>query len=115
MDLKERGKRNELLSFSIPRVGTSIIGEVYITDGERTMSENNENSISKEKFEQLLQKAESGVAEAQFYLGACCELGYGVSKNKAEAAKWYRKAAEQENAKALFSLGLCYEVGYVFR
>ena len=35
----------------------------------------------------------------------------GVSKDYAEAVKWYRKTAEQGNASAQFSLGYCYKNG----
>lgn len=33
----------------------------------------------------------NGDAEAQYYFGKCCELGYGVPKNKDKANKWYNK------------------------
>ena len=35
----------------------------------------------------------------------------GVAKNFAQAAKWYRKAAEQNYAPAQFNLGYCYANG----
>jgi TPR repeat protein len=35
----------------------------------------------------------------------------GIPKDEAEAAKWYRKAAEQDNALAQFNLGVCYNNG----
>jgi uncharacterized protein len=34
-----------------------------------------------------------------------------VAKNKAEAVKWYRKAAEQNVADAQYNLGVCYANG----
>ena len=39
------------------------------------------------------------------------EQGEGAPQNYAEAAKWYRKAAEQGNATAQESLGSLYEQG----
>ena len=33
-------------------------------------------------------------------MGVCYELGIGVKKDKQEAVKWYRKAAEQGNSSA---------------
>jgi hypothetical protein len=39
------------------------------------------------------------------------EGGLGVPRNHVEAAKWYRKAAEQGNANAQHNLGNCYESG----
>ena len=32
---------------------------------------------------------------AQFNLGGCYVVGEGVERDKAEAVKWFRKAAEQ--------------------
>ena len=58
--------------------------------------------------EQLKAKAESGDAKAQFALGALYHKGDGVGKDRAEALKWYRKAAEQGYAAAQCELGdLC--------
>lgn len=39
------------------------------------------------------------------------ELGNGVEKNKTEAIKWYRQAAEQGYAIAQCNLGYCYNYG----
>jgi TPR repeat protein len=47
----------------------------------------------------------------QFNLGYCYQNGFGVAKDDAEAAKWYRKSAEQGNAKAQYRLGRCYDDG----
>ena len=44
--------------------------------------------------------AEQGDADAQYFLGKLYENGRGVRQNYAEAAKWYRKAAEQSHAEA---------------
>jgi len=38
--------------------------------------------------------------------------GYGVPQDKAEAAKWYRMAAEQGAADAQYNLGVMYDNGY---
>ena len=60
-------------------------------------------------------KADQGDVDAQLYLG---ELYYGqyyegvrTEKDYAEAAKWYRKAAEQGNAQAQYQLGYMYDYG----
>ena len=42
--------------------------------------------------------ADQGNAYSQRNLGYCYDLGYGVTKDYTEAAKWYRKAAEQGHA-----------------
>ena len=39
------------------------------------------------------------------------ESGQGVLRNDAEAIKWYRKAAEQDDAVAQFNLGIMYTKG----
>src|SRR6516225_3097140 len=56
-------------------------------------------------------KAESSDALAQYNLGMGYYKGLGVTKDAAEAVKWYRKAAEQGFAKAQFALGFCYGNG----
>jgi TPR repeat protein len=38
--------------------------------------------------------------------------GQGVPQDHAEAARWYRKAADQGNALAQFGLGLMYDQGH---
>ena len=54
-------------------------------------------------FRQTLQLAEQGVAEAQFNLGTIYDSGQGVRQDYAEAARWYRKAAEQGNTEAQYN------------
>ena len=61
--------------------------------------------------EKVRAAAEKGDAEAQFDLGAVYELGQGVPKDDAEAAKWYQKSADQGFGEAQFALGLMYEAG----
>ena len=48
--------------------------------------------------EEVKAKAEAGDAESQVELGLRYDKGEGVAKDHAEAAKWYRKAAEQNYA-----------------
>ena len=62
-------------------------------------------------FEENKAKAEKGDASAQDALGYCYENGLGVTKDLAEAVKWFRKAAEQNDAGALINLGVCYQNG----
>jgi uncharacterized protein len=50
--------------------------------------------------------SERGDAEAQYKLGGAYLLGQGVLKDDAEAAKWFRKAADQGYAPAQSLLGL---------
>jgi TPR repeat protein len=44
--------------------------------------------------------AEQGNAKGQYYLGVMYRDGEGVPQDKAEAMKWFRKAAEQGNSDA---------------
>ena len=48
---------------------------------------------------------DQGDPDAQFYLGFMNEYGQGVSRNDAEAIRWYRKAADQDHALAQLRLG----------
>jgi hypothetical protein len=54
-----------------------------------------------------IKKAEAGDANEQFHLGLHYEQGqFGLPKDYFEAAKWYRKAAEQGHAGAQLYLGV---------
>ena len=59
----------------------------------------------------LQRAAEQGDAKAQFNLGLIYAEGKGVSKNNAEAVRWFRQAAEQGNAEAQVKLGVAYARG----
>ena len=59
----------------------------------------------------LAEKTDMENAEIQFYIGFCCEHGYGIEKNYGEAVDWYKKAAEQGHAKAMRNLGKMYDDG----
>ena len=50
-------------------------------------------------------------AEAQFGLGLQFATGAGATKDYAQAADWYRKAAEQNHGLAQFNLGMMYARG----
>jgi uncharacterized protein len=56
-------------------------------------------------------KANAGDADAQHKLGYAYEKGEGVPQGYAQAAAWYRKAAEQGHAGAQFFLGVAYYLG----
>jgi TPR repeat protein len=53
--------------------------------------------------------AGQGDADAQYNLGVMHENGQGVPANRAEAALWYRKAADQGHVAAQTSLGRHYD------
>jgi TPR repeat protein len=57
-------------------------------------------------------KAEKGDAQSQYELGTAFSNGsLGAAKDDAEAVKWYRKAAEQNDGMAQNNLGACYASG----
>jgi len=60
---------------------------------------------------EFIRKAESGDAQAQFELGRMYDNGQGVTKDEAEAVRWYRKAAEQGHEWAQYDLGVAYDNG----
>lgn len=60
---------------------------------------------------QLVQRAESGDAQAQFELGQAYEDGKAVAQDDVKAAEWFRKSADQGNAQAENSLGVMYTLG----
>ena len=45
-------------------------------------------------------------------MALCYYNGLGVTKNKAEAFKWFKKSAEQGYATAQYNLGSCYNNGW---
>ncbi len=60
----------------------------------------------------MLADARAGDVNAQYDLGFCYELGmHGAPQDYFEAAKWHRKAAEQNHALATYSLGTLYASG----
>src|SRR6266581_138817 len=56
-------------------------------------------------FAEIRDKAKKGDATAQCELGKAYYLGQSVPLDFAEAAKWFRKSAEQDNLFAQSSLG----------
>jgi TPR repeat protein len=59
----------------------------------------------------LMAKAKAGNPDAEFRVGVQYELGARVKKDPAQAAEWYRKAAESGDVRAQHSLGVLYEFG----
>ena len=62
----------------------------------------------------LRQSATSGDADAQNNLGFMYATGQGIPKDYAEAARWYRKAADQDYPDAQNNLGVMYNNGQGF-
>ncbi|MFO1487293.1 MAG: tetratricopeptide repeat-containing serine protease family protein [Verrucomicrobiota bacterium] len=71
-----------------------------------------QNKLNRERVEELKANAGKGDALAQFELGGAYDFGLlSLAKDGAEAVKWYRRAAEQNNAWAQCFLGICYNEG----
>ena len=60
----------------------------------------------------LVAKAKAGDAEAQDQLGEMYYFGEGVPRDYAQAANWYRKAAEQGDADSQYRLGGLFHFGW---
>lgn len=69
-------------------------------------------SLSAQTIDELKTRAANGDAMAQYNLGDRYYNGEGVTKDSAEAVRWWRKAAEQGVAEAQGILGTCYSFGY---
>ena len=80
-------------------------------DGQAAFDKKN-YTLAVSKFKKV---AAQGDVEAQYMLGVVYNLMYennlSVKKNKAEAIKWYTKAAEQGHADAQNDLGVMYQDG----
>ncbi len=71
-----------------------------------------QSDAGRKMFAEEKAKAEQGDATNQCGLGEIYDFGlYGVTKDYAEAVKWYRKAAEQNFTLAQYDLGCCYSFG----
>jgi TPR repeat protein len=62
-------------------------------------------------FKKKLALAKAGDEEAQYAVGEALANGNDVKVNKAEASKWYGKAADQGNADAQFKLATLFHEG----
>lgn len=60
-------------------------------------------------FEKLSAIAIKNIPEVSYLLGNCYENGFGISKNRETAAKYYKKAADQGLAEAQYELSHYYD------
>lgn len=92
------------------RIFILILSMICIrTSGETSsdLSDQNRKLLTEIKY-----RAQNGEADAQYSLGQCYYLGEGVPEDKAEAIKWYLKAAEKGDVLAMTELGVFYEHGW---
>jgi TPR repeat protein len=62
--------------------------------------------MTQSEFQQLMTKAQSGDATAQYQVGLGYDMGKHVTKDSDEAERWFRKSAEQGYAPAEGAYGL---------
>ena len=70
-----------------------------------------QSEVKGTSFEDIKARAEKGDVDAQNAIGYFYSHGLFVTKDTAEALKWYRKAAEQGGAQDQYHLGLHYANG----
>jgi TPR repeat protein len=77
----------------------------------RKVTHFNEALNGKEALAELRARAEAGNATSEYQLGGALYTGQlGLTTNYTEAAKWFRKAAEQNHPDAQLNLGImCYQ------
>lgn len=105
--------------FSVYVIRNVINGKGYVSITlkplEQRMAEHIRDALEKKRFSanglryatalrEFRLLAEQGDANAQYNLGTMYDNGEGVREDDEEAAKWYRKAAEQGDATALAAL-----------
>ena len=61
--------------------------------------------------EKIIEAANKGHVDEQFYLGTRYHMGTGISQDTTQAAHWYQQAADQGHAEAQFLLGGMYAQG----
>ena len=89
----------------------TLIGLILLEAFSTIMSGCSQENVLKLKLAVCRLDATLGDARAQCNLGRAYDNGEGVTQDKEEAAKWYRKAAEQGYAKAQYNLGASYHFG----
>ncbi len=62
-------------------------------------------------YNEWLEPAEQGLAQAQYRVGSLYESGLGVARDFTEVSKWYRRAAHQGHTMAQHMVGLTYAYG----
>ncbi len=67
--------------------------------------------VAANAFKDLQGRAAQGDAQAEFELAQAYDLGDGTRRDRAQAAHWYRLAAEQGHAAAQNALGSLYQAG----
>ena len=99
-----------LLAGTVTSADASPSGSTSAPPAESSRQQ--QNAASTNDFRSLLQKAQSGDADAQLQIGIMYGTGLSVSQDLVQAAMWYRRAADQGQAGAQFVLGDAYLFGH---
>lgn len=102
---RDRGAATALLMVSL------LVPGLLCGCGNSESPEEQSVTIPLPKFAETKAKAEAGDMQAANLLGEIYAEGKQVKMDYAEAAKWYRKAAEQGIAKAQYNLAVLCEIG----
>ncbi len=94
-----------ILPKKTPVVGEKVLGQTPKETENPHLALNNRPVPILSPVEDLRARAEQGDAKAQYSLGDMYRDGKGVTKDSAEAVKWYRKSADQGNVEAQVRLG----------
>ena len=94
-----------VLSKKTPVVGEKVLGQTPKETEDPYLALNNRPVSILSPVEDLRARAEQGDAKAQYLLGDMYRDGKGVTKDSAEAVKWYRKSADQGNVEAQVRVG----------
>ncbi len=104
--VRQLGRRTTYLSARRPLRTTAL--DCQIRGGEYTAYDRADYRTALAVWQSA---ADSGDAEAQYYVGSIYEKGLGTAPDPARAAEWYRRAAEQGHSAAQVAYGYLCERG----
>lgn len=92
-------------------LAAGLLSLLVISGCAKEPSPNFQTAYYRNQFQEWLPLAKEGFAPAQYKIGTFYQIPAGVPEDNAEAAKWYRLAAEQGHARAQYSLAILYGAG----
>lgn len=97
---------------TLPSLGSNIMSQKLTFDPKKIICPIEDKDVSKygTYFKSMLEQAENGEKNSQYYLALMYFSGLkGVTKNLNIAKFWFKKAAKQLHPEALFRLGCYYD------
>ncbi len=93
----------------------TLVGLVAFGQNADELNEQSKKFLETQEFDNavplLKQAAELGIAEAQYNLGYCYQVGAGVEQNQQKAIEWYSKSAELGFNDGLYQMMMAYGNG----